>query len=108
MLIVDFECVRITLKGCDSVSTKKFTPPLPNTEPPNQEVVESLQKMTKKERKALLKDPRIKKYTGRIKEREKQFRRSYRSEWWWSKGIQIANLILALIAAITGIIALLR
>lgn len=90
------------------MSKKKLIPPMPNIEPPNQEVVESLQKMTKKERKALIKDARIKEYTDRLKWREKQSRRNSRSEWWWNKGIQIANLILALIAAITGIIALLR
>ena len=53
-------------------------------------------------------DPRIRKYLDRIHAREKDFKRTRRVEWWWSKGIQIVNLILALIAAVTGVIALLR
>lgn len=35
------------------------------------------------------------------------YRRQKRKDWFWNKGLQILNLFLALIAAVTGIIALL-
>lgn len=35
------------------------------------------------------------------------YRRQKRKDWFWNKGLQILNLLLALIAAVTGIIALL-
>ena len=54
-------------------------------------------------------DPYIQeKYIKPLKKRDKERKKHRRQEWWWSKGIQIVNLILALIAAVTGIIALLR
>lgn len=36
------------------------------------------------------------------------YRKQNRRDWWWSKGFQILNLFLALIAAASGIIALLQ
>lgn len=46
-----------------------------------------------------------------IEERGKQYliyRKNKRRQWWWNNGLQIVNLLLALIAAVTGIIALIK
>ena len=53
-------------------------------------------------------DPRLLKYRKRLESRDESAKRARFFDWWWSKGIQIVNLILALIAAVTGIIALSR
>ena len=48
------------------------------------------------------------KYLKPLKLRNKEHKKHLRREWWWNKGIHIVNLILALIAAVTGVIALLQ
>lgn len=54
-------------------------------------------------------DPYIQeKYVKPLKKRERESKRQHHQAWWWNKGIQIVNLILALIAAITGVLALLQ
>ena len=53
-------------------------------------------------------DPRLLKYRKRLEARDKTTKHAHFRNWWWSKGIQIVNLVLALIAAVTGVIALLR
>lgn len=85
-----------------------FVPPLPHIDPPDDEAIENLKNMSRKDLKALSRNPNVRKYTDRVFEREKQDKREARREWWWTNGIQIVNLILALIAAITGIISLLK
>lgn len=48
---------------------------------------------------------------SRIDERGKQyliFLKNKRKQWWWNNGLQLGNLLLALIAAVTGIIALIK
>ena len=47
------------------------------------------------------------KYVAPAIMRRKLQKRNERNEWWWNKGVPIINTILALIAAITGIISLL-
>lgn len=34
------------------------------------------------------------------------YRKNKRRQWWWSNGLQLINILLALIASVTGIIAL--
>lgn len=48
------------------------------------------------------------KYVKPIKKREKIHKKNQLNEWFWTKGATIINIILALIAAITGIISLLK
>lgn len=48
---------------------------------------------------------------SRIDERGKQYLiylKNKRKQWWWSNGLQLINILLALIAAATGIIALIK
>lgn len=47
-------------------------------------------------------------YAKPIQKREKNFKKSKRNEWFWTKGATLLNILLALIAAITGIISLLK
>ena len=47
-------------------------------------------------------------YLKPIQDLEKQSTKEKRSEWWWNKGLLILNTVLALIAAITSVIALLQ
>lgn len=49
-----------------------------------------------------------KKYVSPVIQREKDHKKQLRKEWWWTKGATILNIILALIAAVTGIISLLK
>lgn len=90
----------------------KFVPP-PPIDPQTQEaMLDAAEKMTELDWFLLdyrfRNDPRFRKYRERIMAHDKARRRSRFSSWWWSKGIQIVNLILALIAAVTGVLALLR
>lgn len=89
-----------------------FVPPPPLDPETREELLSAARKMTELDlfllRYKSKKDPRFRKYLDRVREYDKASKRSRRRDWWWSKGIQIVNLILALIAAITGVIALLR
>lgn len=85
-----------------------FVPPFPHIDPPNPEAVARMQNMTKKERKQLEKSLSQNKYVRSAQDSEKRRKRELRKEWWWNRGLVILNTILALIAAVTGIIALLR
>ena len=88
------------------MSKQPFVPPTPRIAPPSQETVDQLTVMTKEERKAFQKSDTYRKYVAPVLARHKQQKRQKCRDWWWSKGIQILNLVLALIAAITGILAL--
>lgn len=81
-----------------------LVPPIPYYELPSNETVAQLQEMSKKERKALAKDPRAKKYTDRISEREKQLKRNTRREWWKTNWISIIGLLLAAISIIISLV----
>lgn len=48
------------------------------------------------------------KYVKPTQIREKTYKKEKRSEWFWTKGATLLNILLALIAAITGIISLLK
>jgi len=85
-----------------------FVPPLPHVDLPSQETIDKLSNMTKKERRDFKKSAAYKDAVQRATARRKSQKKLTRKEWWWSKGIVILNTLLALIAAITGIIALLR
>lgn len=90
-----------------------FTPPPPVDPEIREEMEKSVKRMTEIDwflaKYKVKHSPYIQdKYINPLKKREKAARKHRRREWWWSKGIQIVNLILALIAAITGVLALLR
>lgn len=89
-----------------------FVPPPPLDPETREELLSAARNMTELKwfllRYKSKKDPRLLKYRRLAREYDKASKRSRIKDWWWSKGIQIVNLILALIAAITGVIALLR
>ena len=85
-----------------------FVPPMPHVDPPSQETLDKLKSMTRKDHREFKKSEAYKKHVQPVLKREKMQRRNKVREWWWNKGIVVLNTILALIAAITGIIALLR
>ncbi len=90
------------------MSKKPFAPPIPRANFPDQEVIEKMENMTPKERRQFKKSAAYKKHVRPAIKRHKSAKRKALAEWWWNKGIVILNTVLALIAAITGIIALLR
>mgnify|MGYP003295646583 CR=1 FL=1 len=90
------------------MGNKPFTPPIPHIDPPSQEAIDTLNSMTPKDCRKFKKSSAYKKHVQPVVNRDKARKRQARKEWWWSKGIVILNTLLALIAAITGIIALLR
>lgn len=90
------------------MSKKPFIPPIPYVEPPSEETMEKLSKMTNKDIKNFEKSDAYKKYVAPVLKAEKENRKKRRKEWFWSKGIVILNTVFALIAAIAAIIALLR
>ena len=47
-----------------------------------------------------------KKYVQPVLDREKVLKKQQRSEWFWNKFLPLCNFSLALIAAVTGILAL--
>lgn len=94
---------------------EKFTPPPPIDSETAEQLLECAKDLTGVDLQIfnykLRHDPRLAKYRDKLKvlkKQEKAAKRHRLREWWWSKGIQITNLILSLIAAITGVIALLR
>ena len=87
---------------------KLFFPPVQTIDPPSQEVIEKMANMSKKERKQFKRSDAYRKYVQPVLDREKAQKKDQLREWWWNKGIVILNTILALIAAITGVIGLLR
>ena len=64
--------------------------------------------MSKKEMRQFKKSDAYKKYVQPVLDREKQQCFEQRKAWFWDKGMLIINTLLSLIAAITGIIALLQ
>ena len=62
---------------------------------------------TQKLKKHLKESDGYEKYVAPALKRRRVQKRNERNEWWWNKGVPIINTILALIAAITGIISLL-
>lgn len=104
---------RTMLKRRDSMDETRFTPPPPIDRQTREELMKAVDNMTELDwflaKYKVEHDPYIQeKYIKPLKKRDKERKKHRRQEWWWSKGIQIVNLILALIAAVTGIIALLR
>lgn len=87
---------------------KPFIPPTPHFDPPDQKTVEMLSQMSQRDQNAFKNSDYFKNRVAPTLERRKKQKRQRFQEWWWSKGIQIVNLILALIAAVASIIALLR
>ena len=87
---------------------KPFVPPTPYIDPPSQQTVEILSQMSVRDQKAFKKTDFFKRYAAPTLERRKKQKRQCLQEWWWRKGIQIVNMVLALIAATASIIALLR
>ena len=69
---------------------------------------ENIQIPTENQLKDFKRSQPYKKYVKPVLDQEKQQERQNRREWWWTRGIAIVNLILALIAAITGIISILK
>lgn len=78
----------------------RFYPPRPN--------LPDMKEIKVSEEKELKKNAACKKYVLPTLEREKKQRRINRSAWFWEKGLPLLNFLLALIAAVTGIIALVR
>ena len=85
-----------------------FVPPIPPTPVLSDETKEQLNSISPKERRKMKKDPRISAVLKKKRENRRKAQKKQRAEWWWTKGLIIINTILALIAAITGIIALFR
>lgn len=85
-----------------------FVPPIPHIDPPSPETIEKVNSISKRDLKLLKKSDYYRKALEPARKRRKEQKRKKRQEWFWNKGIQILNLFLALIAAVTGIIALLR
>ena len=90
------------------MSKKPFVPPIPHVDQPSQETIDALESVTRRERRKFKKSAAYKKHVQPAIDCDKARKRQSQNEWWWSKGIVILNTVLALIAAITGIIALLR
>lgn len=87
------------------MNKKRTNLPMPHIDVP--EVAKSDIKLSNAEQKCI--DKSIKeKYIKPIQEREKNYKKEKRSEWFWTKGATLLNILLALIAAITGIISLLK
>lgn len=84
-----------------------FEIPTPHVDPPSPEVIEKMKSITTHDRKLLTKSDYYKQLAKPIMDRRKQRKKLQRQEWFWNKGLPILNLLLALIAAVTGIIALL-
>ena len=87
---------------------KRFIMPKPSVNAPELDAVHHLQRMSKQERRQLGKSTAVQKYIHPVIEREKKLKRQHRRDWWWSKGTQLVSLLFALLAAITGIIAILQ
>lgn len=89
-----------------------FVPPPPVDSQVQEDVLDSVKNMTELDWFLLdyrsRHDLRFLKYRERIMAHDKARNRSRFSDWWWSKGVQIVNLVLALIAAVTGVLALLQ
>lgn len=63
---------------------------------------------TKEQQKEFKKSEAYKKYVQPTLDREKALKKEQRKEWWWTKGLGLINLAVALVAAITGIISILK
>lgn len=85
------------------MNKKRTNLPMPHIDVPD--VTKS--KISNSEQKRI--DKSIKeKYVKPIQEREKKYKKGKHSEWFWTKGATLLNILLALIAAITGIISLIK
>lgn len=95
-------------KGGLKISKRIFKPSIPSIKkyiPDNWEELEtSIKEDKKKEIQKHIKE----KYVKPIQKREKEYKKNAYKEWFWTKGATLLNLLLALIAAITGIISLLK
>ena len=67
---------------------------------------ENIKTMSPEQIKQFKKSRAYEKYVKPAIKRDKQIKREQRRQWWWNHGIQLINLLLALIAAVTGIIAI--
>lgn len=87
------------------MNKKRTNLPMPHIDVPD--ATKSETKLSNAEQKRI--DKLIKeKYVKPIQEREKNYKKEKRSEWFWTRGATLLNILLALIAAITGIISLLK
>ena len=68
---------------------------------------DSLKYLSSKQQQAdFKKSNAYKKYVQPVLDREKVLKKQQRSEWFWNKFLPLCNFSLALIAAVTGILAL--
>lgn len=84
------------------MSKHPFTPPIPKVSPPNSDSWN----LTPEEREEIRNSDYFREQIARQKEMHLKLKRKRISDWWWNRGLLIVNTLLALIAAITGIIAL--
>lgn len=85
------------------MNKKRTNLPMPHIDVPDL----SKSKISNSEQKRI--DKLIKeKYVKPIRKRETKYKKYKSSEWFWTKGATLLNILLALIAAITGIISLLK
>lgn len=90
------------------MSKRVIVPPVQYIDQPRQETIDKLSNMSRKDRRRFKKSESYLRHIKPVLDREKEKRKSVFHKWMWDKGIVILNTILALIAAVTGIIALLR
>lgn len=94
------------------MSKKPFVPPIPYVEPPSEETIEKLSKMTKNDIKNFKKSDAYTKYVAPVLKAEKESRKKRRKEWWKNNWIALLSLLFAFIAAppviLQGIIAMLK
>lgn len=70
--------------------------------------LENVQYPTEEQQKEFKKSEAYKKYVQPALDREKARKREQRKEWWWTKGLGLMNLVVGMVAAITGIISILK
>ena len=70
--------------------------------------VRNTERPDKKRLKEFKKSEKYKEYVQPVLDREKEIKLNKCKEWWWTKGLLLINIILALIAAITGIISVIE
>lgn len=83
---------------------KPFTPPAPHIDPPSQETIEKLSKMSKKEWRKKRKSLAEKKYIQPVLERERKMKNQKILDWWKDNWVSFLSMLFALIAAIPVII----
>lgn len=80
---------------------KNFFPPVKHIQMADKETIEKIKNIDEKEFK---KSYAYKKYVKPLKDREKSYRKSKRSNWWKNNWIAITALIIAIITLIATII----